>query len=407
MSLPWFQVERSSRTRASYVAALLGISRHEAQGILWDLWEFALDWNKEGPPACELPNRVAASLLAEACSWPIERASDLVDAFRQAGFVAVTRTTTRVTGLDRYEAAWRRYHNLNADGSRRIRQDRAAAAQSPRGNRPLDGEEDKTIDPSPSPPAAPVENPPEEVGGRVTVDSPSSRPPEQPSRPASPRAERHERSPGEAEPAPLVAQEPPGKATGANGPHAPPPPEKPPQKANLRVVAGLSERELFAEALNNQRKDAKLDPEPTHRYGPELDEAIRLYGPEGVLRAHRNYLASKTVLLGGRVVPLDGRLPDGRKPSWPWDCLKKNVDKYLDGPADAEAIERLERPGQRSERRPPVRARPPAEPCHACGEPGECRDSKERWCCYPCLAERIRDSGQEAEVLATTAWGGK
>ena len=107
----------------------------------------------------------------------------------------------------------------------------------------------------------------------------------------------------------------------------------------LRVVQALtlpapvlSPHDALAARINNQRQDTGLLPEPLHRYGRELDEAREAYGEEALLRFHRHYLATQSVVLDGEVRPLANL-----KPSWPWDCFKRNPDKYASGPIDAEA----------------------------------------------------------------------
>lgn len=165
--------------------------------------------------------------------------------------------------------------------------------------------------------SAPVENQPAgEMGGPESRESPTNRPP----------VER-----------PPLAQE---KGTGVGG-HIPPRGEAiAPQEPTLRVVrdvAEMSEREVMVYALGNQRQDiAHQPPEPSHRYGKELDEGIRMYGSDGVLLMHANYLRSQSIIRDGKRVRLDSK---DVRPHWPWDTFKKQMDKYRDGPFEPEVSE--------------------------------------------------------------------
>ncbi len=97
---------RTKTTARPCVAALLGVDRHRAMGLIMDLWHWAVDLGpKEESPTGRIDSARAAFLLAAALEWKGDP-EDLVTALAEVELLERLDTGLRVRGLDRYQNAW-------------------------------------------------------------------------------------------------------------------------------------------------------------------------------------------------------------------------------------------------------------------------------------------------------------
>jgi hypothetical protein len=105
MILPWIQVDRETFERAAELAAILGISEHEAGWSIVCLWRWALSRPADGGLTGVVSGPTAVVQLEAGMRWAGERGA-LVDALVEIGLLRRARGGDhyKVRGLDRYRA---------------------------------------------------------------------------------------------------------------------------------------------------------------------------------------------------------------------------------------------------------------------------------------------------------------
>ncbi len=106
MRLPFIQVAQEAWGNARMLAGLLKIDRHQAMGLLVDLYQWAVDLGpSDEPPTGVCISPVAAQLLVAAVEW--RGKGDLVQALVAIGALEILEDGLRVRGVpERYGATW-------------------------------------------------------------------------------------------------------------------------------------------------------------------------------------------------------------------------------------------------------------------------------------------------------------
>lgn len=133
MRLPHLQVAQESWAKARELAALLGINRHHAMGLLLDLWAWALELGPaDEPPEGKLSGPNTLKRMAGALEFPGLHAVELADALQDVGLLEWSTEGAvehlRVKGMDRYLATFKKRQ------SDRERQALGRTSQRPRGD---------------------------------------------------------------------------------------------------------------------------------------------------------------------------------------------------------------------------------------------------------------------------------
>lgn len=106
MRLPYLQVTQETWSKARMLAGLLGITRHEAFGLIADLWAWAIDLGPaDAPPTGEFRSPRAIRIMAAAVEWRGDP-EELAGAFVDLELIERLPDAVRVRGLSRYQRTW-------------------------------------------------------------------------------------------------------------------------------------------------------------------------------------------------------------------------------------------------------------------------------------------------------------